>query len=136
MRSGTFDDQFIATFTESQYAGHYPLATGQLAQLVAIGIKEIKMIIAVRFGLPDELVRVIRQEEDGLLWLHIAMIAFCDQYRLSLSGLCGIAHQVLLVLLSVQLDEVDASFIGAPGDVGQVFLLGQPRFQPNGLSGR
>ena len=94
------------------------------------------MVVAIRLGLPDELVRIVRQEEDRMLRLHIAMVALGDQYRLSFSGLRGIAHQMLLVLLPIQLNEVDASFIGTPGDVGQVFLLGQPRFQPNGLSGR
>ena len=64
------------------------------------------------------------------------MIALGDEHLLSFARRSGVAHQVLLVLLAVELNEIDVLLVWAPSDIGQVFLLGQPRFEPNRFSCR
>ena len=73
------DDHRLALGIKSQQVGHYPITTGELAQLIATGIKQIQVIVAVLLTPHDEFLLVPRQESDGMLRLHIFFVVLTVQ---------------------------------------------------------
>ena len=92
------------------------------------------MIIAIPFALPDNLIRLIRQEKQRMLRFHIMFILLCEQDTFFLPCHCRIANQVHFILFPVQFRYINMLFIRTPGDVRQEFLLRCTRFQPDSLS--
>ena len=90
------------------------------------------MIKTIPLALPDKTGRIIRQELDRVLRLDITQVGLAEKLGLLLARQGGIAHQAHLILLTVQLRDIKAFPIRAPSDIRQVFLLRQPRLEPNG----
>ena len=67
---GTDDDSMLL-LVKAEHVHHHPLATGELSQLIATGVIEVQMVVAVLFAPQDELLLVPRQEGDGMLGLDI-----------------------------------------------------------------
>ena len=132
-RLGGGDKQVLTLGIETPHCRHYPFAPGQLLQQFAAGVVEIQMIVAVALALPDELLWIIRKEEHRMLRLDVAAVRLGEQVGFLLAGEGRVAHEMHLVLLAVKLGDVYALFVGAPGNVREVFLPWQSRLQPDGL---
>ena len=89
------------------------------------------MVVSVALALPDELIRVVGQEEYGMKWLDIMFVCFGEQVGLLFACQGRVAYQVHFVLVTVQFRDIDAFPVRAPGDVRQVFFFGGTGFQPD-----
>ena len=114
------DDDALLLLVESQQFGDYPWPLGELFQLLARGVKEVEVVIAVFLALHDKLAAIPGQKDDGVLRLDIFVggltIEFCD-----LLARCSmVADEAAIVLSAVQLLHIDCLSIRTPGDVREI----------------
>ena len=124
------EDDFFTLCVESQDVADQPVAFGQLFDFAGleisttvgavisftfhvscIGIKEIKMVVAVTLTLIDELGRVPRQKYDCVLRLHVFRMHFFVENAHRLSCFCVILAKFGVVLVTVYFNQVEAFFI-------------------------
>ena len=138
---------FLFLLIEAQDALHQPFALGErghlhrlLAGASAVGllhfggdgrveVKKVEVVISVALALVNEFRVVPRQEGERLLRLHVlGMHLFVDDgFAMARGGI--VAHQLGIVLVAVQLDDVHFLLVGAPAHVGEVAVGGVSGFE-------
>ena len=100
----------------------------------AVSIIKVEMNVSVLLALIDKLRVVPREEYDRVQRLDILLVSFLDKDGFPGSRCRIVAYQLRMVLISVELDDVDFLFIGAPADVCQVTVYRIARFKPYSLA--
>ena len=136
MRLGGGEEKVLAFGIEADHPADYPFAFGELFQQLAGGIVEVEMVVSVTLALPDEFLRIAGKEEDRLLRFDVMFVRFGEQVGFLLACQGGVAYQMHFVLFAVQLGDIDALFVGAPGDVCEILLFRGTCFQPDGIACR
>ena len=129
------DDDALGLGVEAYEVEHDPAALGELAQLVAFGVEEVEVVVAVALALKDELAGVPGEEGDGVLGLDVLGIGLAVELGKAVA--CGgvVAHEAAVVLVAIELEEVDGLRIGAPSHVGEVAVLGVASLEVVGGAG-
>lgn len=91
---------------------YQPLPFCQLLDELAVRIIEIQMVVAVFLALVDKLSMIPRQEQDGLLRLHIFGMRFFDKRGHQFAGLAVVSAKFCMILVTVQLYEIKTLSVG------------------------
>ena len=139
MMQGVFfvglDDDGLLLFVEAQHFHHHPFTFCDLLQLLAGGVKEVEVVVAIFLTLEDELGVIPRQELDGMQGLDVFVAGFTIELSDTLTCRSIITHQATVILLAVQLKHVDGLAVGTPCDVGEIAVGGIACLQVDGLVG-
>ena len=139
MMQGVFlvglENDGLLLLVEAQHLHHDPFALGDLLQFFAVGIKEVKVVIAVLLTLHDELRFIPGQELDRMQGLYVFVgglpIEFCKLF-----ACCGIIrYQPAVVLAAIQLEHIDGLAVRAPGDIREIAVCRIASLQVDGLIG-
>ena len=110
----TRDDGTACGRTEAHQFGHHPSSLGELGQLLAIDIHQVKMVEAIALAPHDELAAVPGEERNGMLRFHILVriLGIERAQFLACQGIISIERA--MVLVSVELKEIDCLAIRSP----------------------
>ena len=127
------DEDTLAGFVEADDAFIHPRTRRHLLDEVACGGIEIKVVIAVALAEIEEFVLIPGEEGEGMLRLDVLFVPLLKEHSLTIA--CGgiVAHQLGMVLVAVQLDDIDFRSVGVPADVGEVAVGGITRLEPDGF---
>ena len=125
----------VIGFAESRQIAHHPIALSELALNYALGVHEVKVLIAILLAPIDKTLGVPRNEGDGVQWLGVAVVVFAVERSgfLARSGAVGVEARVGLV--AIDLDEIKCGAIGAPGYVGEIAVGGVAKVEVYSLAG-
>ena len=112
---------------------YQPLPFCQLLDKLAVRIVEIQMVVAVFLALVDKLSMIPRQEQDGLLRLHIFGMRFFDKRGHQFAGLAVVSAKFCMILVTVQLYEIKTLSVGCPTDIGEITVGRIAGIQVNGF---
>ena len=128
------DDDGLAALVEADDALVNPAAGGDLLHKFAAGVVEVEVVEAVALAEVEEEAAVPRQEGEGVLGLDVLLVALLEQHAFTLARGGVVAHQLGMVLVAVQLNDIDLRALGVPADVCQVAVGGVARLEPDGLA--
>ena len=92
------------------------------------------MVIPVALAPVDELGFVPGQESQGVLRLYVTGMLLFVKHAFLLAGFGIVLHQLCVVLVAVQFDDIDVFLVGRPADVGKVTVGWVTCLQINGFS--
>ena len=92
------------------------------------------MVIPVALAPVDELGFVPGQESQGVLRLYVTGMLLFVKHAFLLAGFGIVLHQLCVVLVAVQFDDIDVFLVGRPADVGKVTVGWVTCLQVNGFS--
>ena len=107
---------------EAQNLFYQPVSLGQLTDLPAVRIVQVKVAEAIFLALVDELAVIPRQENDRVLRLYILVALLFKKSGRQFACFNIIPAQLGMILIAVQLDQIKALFIRRPTDVSEIAI--------------
>ena len=120
----SLENDGLLFLVESQYFHHDPFAFRDLLQLFAIGVEEVKVVIAVLLTLHDELAVIPWQELDGMLGLNVFLAGFAIKFCQFLTCRGIIGNQSAVVLVAIQFEHIDGLAVRPPADIREIAICG------------
>ena len=123
------DDDTLVLGVESAEVLNHKIALGQLAYCARTYIIYIQVVVAILLTLHDKLLAVPRQEDDGVHRLHVfvALLAIQLLQLIARGGI--IAHELAVVLQSVELEHIHRLAVRTPCYVGEIAVGGVAGFE-------
>ena len=125
----------LCLFVETEEIDYLKRALGELRQLLARGVEEIKMVVSIAARLHHELACVPRQKDNRVHRLDVTRIGLGVQNAFALARGCIVGHKLRLILRAGQFKHINSAFIGRPGYIGEIAVGGVAGFEIDRLPG-